>query len=382
MAAITGLVPVPFPLTGDDVLTETRYTDYRFELLNNQDEQIGILDGVQAGGSVDFTATAAVKGGGKITVSDVGQEIDWLNVRIKPYIILNTEVGQTDGEEFPAGVYIATAPVEEWVGGQRFWNVELLDKLAILDQDIPTDEATGTPITFAVESGSVVIDEVKALIESTGATAEKILPNDKTLSDPMTWAVGTTKLKIINDMLAAANFFSLWCDFDGEYRTEPYVRPFDREVKYEALDPFSKSIKSLMFPDWESDNDIYSIPNRYVAIGRGTADTEAPVGVAVNNDPASPYSFASRGRWITEVVTGVEAASQDDLDEIAARGLADATSVSQTVSISHAYLPDLHVNDVVRFSNPDAEVDVLATIVMTEIVFDPLALCRSELRAI
>lgn len=379
---IEGLVPIPLPEKEDELLTETRFTDYRFDLLDGNDEKIGVLDGVQAGGSVDFKATAAIKGGGKISVQDLDQDVDWLNVRIKPFVILNTEVGQTDGEEFPVGVYIPTAPVERWDAGHRFWDVELLDKLTILDQDIPVNEETGAPITFALEVGANVIDSVKALIESSGENTDLILPNDKTLQDPMTWSVGTTKLKIINDLLSAANFFSLWCDENGKFRTDPYVNPVDRDVQYEALDPFSQSRRSLMSPQWERDHDIYSIPNRYVAIGRGTQDQEALVGVAVNNDPASPYSFASRGRWVTEVKTGVDATSQEDLDQIAARSLDSATSVSETIVVRHAYLPGLRVNDVVRFSNLDAEIDLRAVITSTSVVFDPLGLCSSEMSAI
>lgn len=379
---IQGLVPIPFPLEGDEILRETRVTDYRFEILDGNDNLVGTLDGVEAGGSVDFTASDAIKSSGRLTVHDVGQEVDWLNVRIKPYIILNTEVGQTDGEEHACGVYVPVAPVERWSGGQRSWDVELLDKLVLLDQDIPSDSSTGRPVTYAAPKGANVIDCVKALVESIGASSEHIQPSDKTLNDAMTWSIGASKLKIINDLLEAANFNSLWCDEDGNYRSEPYVRPVDREVKYEALDPFSEGRNALMSPSWEMDNDIYSVPNRFVAIGRGTESDEAPVGSAVNNDPGSPYSFASRGRWITEVMTGVDATSVEDLNEIAERQLALRTSVSRTVSVRHAYLPDLRINDVVRFSSEQAEADLLTVVTSTTIVFDPNGLCGSELRAV
>lgn len=374
-----GIMPGPIPFTPDEVLESPRITTYEFDLLDNDEELLGTIDSVLPGGSVDWQASASVKGGGSINVSDIGQDIDWLNARVRPKALIAGASG--DSIEVPCGLFIPAAPVEDWTEGGRSWKVELLDKCSLLDQDIVTD-ANGNPVTYTSVAGANVVNEVKWLIESAGETTPAIEPGTKTLNSAMTWETGTSRLRIINDLLAAAGYFSLWCDGQGQYRVSPYVVPSQRTPVYEARTPFSKGDFSLMSPDWQRDRDIYSIPNRYVAIGQGDGTLEAPVAVATNVDPNSPFSYPSRGRWITHVVTGVEATSQAELTTRAKMGLAQLSSVTSGITASHIFLPDMAVNAVVRFVNPDADLDILCSVSSTSIPFDPVALCKSELQEV
>jgi len=149
-------------------LLPPRITRFRFDMLGPmQDDngnvireaEIGPLHGVQNGGSVTWKSTSAIKGGGTITVQDVGQLVDWLTVRIRPMVRIESPDG-TRVIETPCGVFIPTAPKGEWTDMGRTWSVELLDKLSILDQDIPTD-AAGNPITYGVDVGGNVLDAVR-----------------------------------------------------------------------------------------------------------------------------------------------------------------------------------------------------------------------------
>jgi hypothetical protein len=100
-------------------------------------------------------------------------------------------------------------------------------------------------------------------------------------------------------------------------------------------------------------------------------------------DPASPYSYENRGnRWITQTEVGVEVAGQNDLDLYVVRKLVTATSVTSAMKVSHIFLPDLLVNSVVRFTNPDAGLDTTASVLNTTIPFDPIALCTTTLREV
>lgn len=373
-----GLIPGPIPFV-PTVTISPLVTEYRFDLLSNDEAVLGTLNGVE-GGSIDWQANASVKGGGSLDVTDVGDGVDWLNVRIRPVAILGGGAGMTGVDERPIGVFIPAAPVENWNIGRR-WKVELLDKCSILDQDIVTDE-DGNPVTFSVATGANVVDEVIALIIGGGETAPAISPADKATSGPMVWEVGTSRLRIINDLLAAANFFSLWVDNAGQFRVTEYDPPSERVPVYEANTPFSSGDDSLMNPAWDRDRDIYSVPNRYVVIGVGDGEFEAPVAVATNEDINSPFSFQSRGRWITQVVTGVEATTQADLESRARMGLSQATSVTSAITVTHAFLPDMRVNSVVRFKNPDADLDILCSVSSTSLPLNPTELCKTELREV
>lgn len=342
-----------------------------------------------AGGETTFTFSPEtfipVDAGDLLKVVTVSQEqlADWLDVRIRPMIRIARLGGGDDpvGRLTPAGVYLCAAPVEDWDDRGLRRDVELADKLSILDQDIASGDPDGLA-AYALDAGANVIDAVKTLIAETGESSPAIEPAAAVLAAPMVWDVGTTRLRIINDLLDAAGYFSLFCDGWGQYQAVPYVQPSDRVPVYESIAPFSDGPQSLMDPAWKRDRDIYSIPNRFVAIGQGDGDTAALTSIATNEDPDSPYSYQSRGRWITQVEQGVEATSQAALDAIARARLSRATSVTNQLTVRHVFLPDLRMNSVVRFVNPDSGLDTYCYVVQTSIPFDPLALCQTIMRLV
>jgi hypothetical protein len=331
------------------------------------------------------STTFAVAVGDILKTVDVTfeQRVDWLNVRIRPMIRIQRLGGGDDpeGKLTPAGVFLCAAPVERYTAVGLVRDVELADKLSILDQDIATGDPAGVA-AYALDTGANVIDAVKALIAETGETSPAIEPDSKVLSAPMVWEVGATRLKVINDLLDAAGYFSLYCDGQGQYQAKPYVSPASRVPVYESIAPFSNGAQSLMDPDWTRDRNIYSIPNRYVLVGQGTGTTPALVSVATNVDPDSPYSQPNRGRWITAVEVGIEAVDQASLDLQAQSRLSRATSVTNQLALKHAFLPDLHVNNVVKFVNPEAGLDTYCYVVTTTIPFDPTALCSTTMRLV
>lgn len=371
-----GARPQPVLFQPEEVLRGTRITAYRFDLLSPTEELIGPLDGVE-GGNVEWTAYTAIKGGGALDVLDRKQEVDWLNVRVHPVALLSS-TGLEEPTEVGLGIYLPAAPVEQWTALGRSWRVELLDKLTVLEE-IVTDE-DGNPVTYVAPIGANVLALVVDLIQSLGETAPAIEPDAKVLTQSMVWDVGTSILTIINDLLQANGYGSIWTDGMGQFRVTPYVPPSARTPVYEALAPFTPGEQSLMSPEWTNDRDIYSIPNRYVAISSGSGDEEAMVAVATNEDPASPFSYQARGRWVTHVQTDVEASSQADLLARAQMGLAQMSSVTSGITISHVYLPDLRLNETVRFTNPAAGLDLLCYVTKTNVEFDPTALCQSEIR--
>lgn len=311
------------------------------------------------------------------------QLADWLNVRIRPMIRIQRLGGGDDpaGTLVPAGVYLCAAPVENWDATGLRRNVELIDKLSILDQDIASGSSS-VITAYSALAGANIITLVTTLIAETGETHPAIQPDTKVLASPLMWDIGTTRLKIINDLLDAAGYFSLWVDGWGQYQATPYVQPTDRAPIYTSIAPFSDGPHSLMDSAWTRDRDIYSVPNRFLAVSQGDGETAALVSTATNVDPASPYSFPARGRWITQVEIGIEAVTQAALDTIARARLSSATSVTNQITLDHVFLPDLHINSVVHFVNPDSQLDIYCYVVRTTIPFDPTKLCQTTMRVV
>lgn len=344
-----------------DPLTGNRSSRVRVDVLTRLEAPKGTLAG-EIGGSVDYTTHAAVKGGGRLSVVDVGQVVDWLNDRVRPVLIVEG-IGET-----PLGVFMAAEAPEAWGGTGRTVTVGLVDKLSILDQD-------AVDTTYALAAGQVITTAVATLISSTGETNMAITPSPAVLSGPLVWDPGTTKLQIVNDLLAAANYFSLFCDGTGQYRAEPYVRPAARAIVAELVD----GPTAMYLPALTRDVDIYAIPNKFIAVGVGDSVTPALVSTATNEDPSSPYSFPSRGRWIVRTDTGVEAANQSTLDAYAQRRLIELTSPTSSVEIEHAYVPGLAINDAVRFRRVPAGIDARHVVSRTETPLDPTALVKTTL---
>ena len=313
---------------------------WSFELLDSEDRPLGDLDGV-TGGSCEIVAQSTLGGSARITI-DRRQDIDWMSNRVR-VIYHNGAVS------WPVGVYLLTAPTENHDAFTVSYDVGLLTKMSVPSED--TTEAR-----YSLDAGTVIIPAVVALIQSTGEARIAATDSDITLSSPLTWDAGTSKLTIINDLLQAAGYWSLWCDGSGMFRVEPYQDPASRPVAFD----FQHGEQSLHMPDWSREQDNTSVPNRFVAVGQGDETTPALVGVATNEDPASPYSYPSRGRWITATEEGVEAASQSIIDQYAARKLRDAMSPVAKLTVAHAML-DLNPNDLVSFT-PEDGVRRLATI--------------------
>ena len=383
IALPTGVILTPVANGIDAALLGSRVTTYSFDLLDGNDALIGTLDGVETGGSITWDAYASVKSGGTIPVTDVRQDVNWLQVRIRPKAVLALAGGGDDptGREIPLGIYLPAAPKQNWNENGRTWSVEMLDKLSILDQDTYTD-SSGNAVAYGATAGANILDLVRTLINDAGEATPAIGTGTAVLAADQVWDAGSSRLKIVNDLLTQSGYFSLYCDGAGQYRATPYVEPANRVPVYMTSNPFEKGPNSLMASDWTLDEDIYGIPNRYVAIGQGDGTTEALVATATNTNPLSPFSYANRGRWITQVETGVEAVDVAALLAHAKRRLSSLTSVNQAIDVRHMLLPDVTINSVVRFVHAEAEVDTLFTVLKTTVNLDPLALAASSLQEV
>jgi hypothetical protein len=335
-----------------ETITGPRAAYWRIDLLDNHEAPLGTLDGV-TGGSLDWVANATIKGTGTLNMRDTGQNVDWLNVRIRPVYVLNSTT------EWPRSIFMPSIPEANWSDTGRFWSVSLLEKATVLDQD----KVDGT---YALDVGANVINAVRTLITGAGESAGAITDSTATLSAPQVWEPGTPKLTIVNDVLRSAGYFSLYVDMLGQLRAEAYVKPANRPTLYELLD----NAASVYGPNFKRLEDVFGIPNKVVMRSQGTGAAAALTSTVTNTDPTSPYSYAARGRWIVDSPTPVNATDQTALDTMAARRLIDMTSVTATVEIEHAPLVDAAVNNAVRFRNTPAGVDARHIITGTHLTID------------
>lgn len=322
-----------------ETLTGPRVEDYWVEVLTRDEHRAGRLDGV-IGGRVEFNVHGTIRGGFQVTLRDVGQDLDWSSMRLRPWVRVNNLT-------WPLGVFLPASPRLSHDEHGLAWEVPCLDKMSVLDQDVTTE-------AYSVPAGTVVTQRVASIIAAVGEHAA-ITPSDLTTRSPLTWEPGTTKLRIVNDLLESINYFSVWADRGGLLRAEPYRRPQDRALAA----TFARGEAAIHSPRWSREQDIAGVPNRTVLLVEGDDDNPGMVAVADNTDPESPYSIPRRGRVVAQVYENVEAADQATLDALAQRYLSDASSPSAVLSVSHATVP-LDGNAVVRFASEG--VDTLAVV--------------------
>lgn len=363
-SSATALIPVRVR-TPEEILSGNRLTRYWVDVLDPNDNPVSRLEGV-TGGYLEWIANAMVKGGGSISLRDKGetQGINWLTARLRPTMSI---VGLPDQ---PLGIYLVSEMPESW-GIGRSLSIKVLDKTTILDQDTVAE-------TFALPSGAVITDEVVAIIESVGITNHAVTPSTATLPGGLVWTVGTSKLRIINDLLSIVNYFSLYMNFEGQLVAEPYTLPAARPLAYEFID----GNKSIYDPNFIKDVDLWSIPNRVTVTTMGGGAEPVLTSTIDNTNPLSPYSIPSRGRVIGHVEEGVEIADQPTLDAYARRRLIELTSPTSSVQIKHAPVPGLAVNNVVRFRRVPAGVDNRHVVTKTKLELRGSALATSTFREV
>lgn len=382
------IIPIKV-LTTQDVLYGDRVTSYRWEVLehvNGIDQLVGTLDGV-TDGSLTWTQNAAVKGGGKAQVADLDAaapgmlrvaDLKLESVRLRPVCVI------AGLPETPLGVFLVSAAAEDWEDTGRVWALELLDKCTVPSQDL-VDQS------YAVPAGALILQTVKSILASSG---EFIAINDSSTlatSSGMVWEAGTSKLKIINDLLDVAGYNSLWMDGTGNFMATPRVLPAERSITYEVLGiprELRDGAQSIYEPQWKRNRDSFEVPNKVIAVeAAGGEDTAALVGQWTNEDSASPYSYPSRGRWVTYVLDSVEVPDGNDaakiafLQQRARTTLIQMSAVQAQVEVTHLPIP-VRVSDVLRFSHTKAGVDARHVITRIQLDTHPLGLMSTKLQEV
>lgn len=336
-----------------------------FERLDSEDRPLGALDGV-TGGRCEIRALSRLGGTASLVLDDRNVGIDWQRDRVR----VTYDPGIPGVQAWPVFTGLFTSPTVTHLGGGRtVYEVDLLTKMAVIDED--TVEAT-----YSLPAGTPVIATVAGLIRSAGEDRIAVTPSDAVLGAALVWDAGTSKLTIVNDLLAVAGYWSLWCDGSGQYRVEPYLDPASRPVAH----TFRHGATAFYAPEWSRTQDMSSVPNRFVVVGQGDEETEPLVGVATNENPDSPFSFQARGRWVTRTEEGVEGDSQQVFDQLAERRLLDAMGPVARLVLRHAVVP-VDQNALVAF-DPAEGAARLATVQSMSVDFRFDALVDAEWREV
>ncbi len=296
--------------------------DYRYELLDNQNRVLRTLGGVQPGGLLEESIHTSPRAGASLRIRPT-EEIDWLRHRVRINYLLN-------GRTIPLLTGLPASPGDDADSTGVEMQLDLYDRTSILDGD-----SYGEP--FAVPPGANLIEAVANVIASTGETQISIPASPATTATGIGWPSATTKLGIVNDLLTAAGYLTLWCDGLGWFRAEPYTPPSLRPKRF----TFAGAVGDRYLPRVGRQFDPLAVPNRVRAIAKTDGSSEAAMAEAIDERPANPFSKLNRGFWRTYTALDIEAS---DLAGWATRRLAELQQVYEAHTVTHAWI-DAGLND-------------------------------------
>lgn len=357
-------------MTDPRLLSTPRVENFTIDVLDRQENLIGTLDNV-TGGTITASVDARIKTAGKLTVIAEKPISWWADKRLQ----VNAHV---NGVTWSLGVFIPSSPRMSHTQAGIEFQVELLDKLTILDKDCIGD-------ALSIPPGTTLTTWATNYIAATGEKNITIEPSTRKNKRALTWEAGTPKLTVINDILDYIGYFSLLADQNGQYAATPYVIPRQRPISW----TFGQSQHSLTATDYAYEQDLDSVPNKIIYIVQsastvvkgvtveGTVAQNPLRAVATDTSPDSPFSYQKRGRWITRVKTDAEAETTQELQEKAQRALENAQDPMTKIELQTALLP-VRLNELARFTTNDY--DLVGAIRMIEITLTPTALMKITIR--
>lgn len=280
--------------------------DAGLDLLDSNDVLIRDIsaDLVAKGSEIAHNVYATIHG---TCTLKVARSLLWGSQRVRPWMrVTDTVTGATLRKNL--GVYLPIVPSRPVGSTPIEYAVRGFDKLEVLNHSYGASYslAVGAPILAAVRALIIAAGETAILIDSTGdakvqATA-RVWPLDER----------TFTIHIINDLLDSVGYRGLWCDLDGNYRSEPYTAPSGIAPMWTYN---AQSARTIVGKDRVETADYFGVPNRWVFVRddpAGTIPVEGTGIYTVNNLSDGPTSQTARDRVIPAVIK-LDAADQASL---------------------------------------------------------------------
>lgn len=232
---------------------------------------------------------------------DLGKD----RVRVFALLQMRSALGVTGWFEWALGTFHLETGGASWGGPATPAQRTGFDSLKVLAEDAVLDR-------YVVPSGDAVWTAVGQVLADGGFATHQVSWASALLPAAMEWPPGTSRLTIVNDLLAAMGYRSLFMDPWGQPTSHPYQVPADAPTTWE----YRMDRASVVLPGVDTDLDLSEVPNTWLGL---VSEPDRPelVSVYVNDDPASPTSTVSRGRTIVQVVDGPQGTTDSEGNTLA-----------------------------------------------------------------
>ena len=313
-----------------------RTVEFRFVVIRNGAD-FGELRAVDRGSvQLRMNSEDSIKTGLSGSFLDPGSDYNMLTDQIRPEMII-------DGVIHHLGVFLPASvrPIKDTTGSHI--QIEAYDRGWIV-RDSRLENL------LHLDAGTSYHQAIEARLAESGIALVSAVESVATLPEDREWNVGTSRLDIVNELLAEINYNPLWFDQEGMAILEPVSVPVAANIEH-TLD--SDDVKSLLVPTMQREVDIYNAPNVFIAVCSNPDKTGVIRAVSVNTNPQSPLSIGRRGRRICQVITVDNIADQDELQALADRARNDSMITGEQISLTTGLLPGYGVDDVVGIHYDD-----------------------------
>jgi hypothetical protein len=321
-------------------LHSNRTIRWEYELLDKNDLKLGTIDEIT--GSYGLDSEAEIKGAASFQLSERNlKDIDFFSERIKPVFCL--QIG-SEWLKWEQGIYLLNSPNRAENKGNVYRNIEAYDKGVILREDKVDNRyliTKGTPYTVVV----------RELILSTGIQDISIQESELELSVDKEYEIGTSKLEIINSLLNAINYNSVWFNFHGTCMVTKYITGKERTYEYE----YATDDQSITYYGSSETLDTFNIPNKFVRYVENP-ETGYLISTFLNEQASNKLSTISRGRIITDIKSITDIADQATLDDYTRKEAEQLSLVYGGYDFNTLPMPNHMFNDCLLFRNHNLEV--------------------------
>jgi hypothetical protein len=293
-------------------------------------------------------------------VLPASSSFDQLTDRLRPYARLMMPDG--DWQEWPLGTFYLQSSRRRRASaaGDSLSARVGYDGTLRMQEDKLSDR-------HVVAAGVAYTTAVKDQLTAAGLPTSSVSDVATTLPAAMEWEPGTTRLKVVNDLLAAINYRPLAFDAYGTPVVVPYIPPDEAPVLWR----YAVDASSVVRPGVDTELDLFGMPNRWIAFV-SQPDLPPLRAVLTNSDPADPLSTVGRGRVIAKVLDASEvgeAPTQAILDALVERAAQEERSQYERASFETGLMPihgsgdvcELDVGDgVVRYREVSWEIELRA----------------------
>lgn len=296
------------------------------DLLNKHDVKIGELPILNHEGNVKFDSEAEIQRVGSLSVKEnLFNDIDWLSDRVRP--IFNLRMPDGGFAKWSLGVFIIASPVRRITNSGVYRDLELYDKNIILKEDKITER-------LFFDANKKYTDLIKDIINSAGIPQVEIQDSPLTIPISREFDLGTSKLDIINELLAEINYNPIWVDNNGSFQINKYVEPSKREVEY----TYRGDELSIITPEANENIDLFNAPNVWHVV-YSNPEQLPKVATYENNSLSNITSIPNRGRRIVKIVKIDNIPDQNTLESLTRRIAYSDSQVHSKFTFNTAIMP-------------------------------------------